>query len=319
MTSPHFPAVPETVARGAQATTISQPPELSVVIPSVNGWSDLEACLAALKRQRNVRLEILVVERCGEPVRSPLRRSYPEVRLIEVDAPITIPQMRAQAFVASTAPAVAVIEDHVIVPEDWARRLLDALGDDECAVAGAVDNAATGTLLDWAAFLCEYSHCLPPLPAGRVEWLTGNNVIYPKRLLDRYRGVLDQGRWENYLHDTLRTDGVPLICRPDIVVGHKKHYTFSEYMSQRYLYARSYAGARVAGQGLAKRVAYGLASFALPPLLLYRTVTRIARKRRHLGILVRSIPLISAFVVSGSAGEVVGSFFGPGDSLAKVC
>ena len=35
--------------------------------------------------------------------------------------------------------------------------------------------------------------------------------------------------------------------RPDIVVGHKMHYSFGLYMSQRFLYSRSYAAARAAG------------------------------------------------------------------------
>jgi hypothetical protein len=49
------------------------------------------------------------------------------------------------------------------------------------------------------------------------------------------------------LHDAMRADGVKLICDPNIVVGHKMHYRFVDYLSQRYLYARSYAGARVSG------------------------------------------------------------------------
>jgi hypothetical protein len=38
-----------------------------------------------------------------------------------------------------------------------------------------------------------------------------------------------------------------------------------------------------------------------------------------MGQLVKSIPLISLFVLSWGAGEVVGYVLGPGDSLSKVC
>jgi hypothetical protein len=207
----------------------------------------------------------------------------------------------------------------VIVPQGWARRMLDAIGDGNQVVGGSVENAATGTTLDWAAFLCEYSHCLPPLPAGPATWLTGNNVVYPKALLDRYRNVVQAGNWENYLHDVLRADGVPLVCHPEIVVGHKKHYTFGEYLSQRYLYARSYAGARVAGASTARRLAYGLAALALPPLLFLRTIARLRAKGRHQEWLLKSLPLIGVFVVAWGWGEVVGYWRGPGDSLSKVC
>ena len=296
------------------------PAELTVIIPAVNTLLDLTGCLEALDAQRNdVQLEAIVVNRLGDRVSQAMPRLFPWVRVLEVSQDTTIPQMRAVGIRAASGKAVAITEDHVNVPRGWARQMLDALGDGNRIVGGAVENTATGTLMDWSAFLCEYSHLMPPVQGGSVTWLTGNNTVYPRALLEAHADVVNAGQWENYLHDRLREAGVELYCDPDIVVGHKKHYTFSEYMSQRYLYARSYAGARVAGQGLPKRVAYGLAAFALPPLLLYRTVTRIARKRRHLGILARSIPLISAFVVSWGAGEVVGYFLGPGDSLAKVC
>jgi hypothetical protein len=296
-------------------------PALSVVIPSVNGYGDLRGCLAALMANaREVPLELLVVERCGHAVREQVRRDFPAARVIEVDTSVTIPAMRALAFDAATAPAVAVIEDHVIVPEGWARRMLEALGDGSAQiVGGGVDNAATSTVLDWGAFLCEYSHCLPPLAAGQVEWLTGNNVIYPKSLLDRFQAVTHAGRWENALHDAMKGAGIRLVCHPDIVVGHKKHYTFGEYLSQRYLYARSYAGARVAGAPAARRLAYGAAAFLLPPLLFYRTVRRIVSKGRYRGWLIKSLPLIGIFVIAWGAGEVVGYWTGPGDSLSRVC
>jgi glycosyltransferase involved in cell wall biosynthesis len=295
-------------------------PSLSVVVPSVNGFGDLAGCLDALAPQaKDGGLETLVVDRCGGSVRAAVRERHSWVRLIEVDRDTTIPAMRARAFAAATGEFVAVIEDHVIVPPDWARRLVEAAREAEQVVGGSVENAATERLVDWAAFLCEYSHCIMPLPAGKAEWLTGNNVIYPRALLARYADVIAKGGWENQLHDAMRRDGVPLECRPEIRVGHKKHYTVSEYLSQRYLYARSYAGARVAGAPFVRRATYGAAAFALPPLLFYRTVSRILSKRRHRTELVRSLPLLALFVTSWALGEVVGYWAGPGDSLAKVC
>jgi glycosyltransferase involved in cell wall biosynthesis len=296
------------------------PLKLSVVVPSVNGIADLADCLDALAAQRgDCELEVLVVDRCGDAVRNEVRRRFPWVRLVEAERGTTIPELRARAFADARGDFVAVIEDHVIVPAGWARQLLGAAREAEQVVGGSVENAATERVVDWAAFLCEYSHCILPLPAGEAEWLTGNNVIYPRALLARYTELLAAGRWENHLHDALRRDGVRLECRPEIRVGHKKHYTVGEYLSQRYLYARSYAGARVAGAPIARRVAYGAAALALPPVLFYRTVSRVLSKRRHRAELVRSLPLLALFVTSWAFGEAVGYWAGPGDSLAKVC
>ncbi len=294
-------------------------PDLAVVVPSVNGWGDLEGCLDALAAQSDgVTLEVLVADRVGEPVRGALR-ARAGVRLLEAPPGTTIPALRAMAFAAARADVVGVIEDHVIVPPDWAARMLAAHREGAQVVGGAVENAARERLVDVAAFLCEYSHCLVPPPAGPAPWVTGNNVTYRRRLLERFKGVIALGGWENLLHDAMRDAGVPLMSRPDISVGHKKHYTVAEYVTQRYLYSRSYAGSRVAGAPLGKRLFYGAAACALPPLLLARIVSNVRRAGRYQRELIRSLPLLAAFVVAWAAGEAVGSWFGAGDALGKVC
>ena len=293
--------------------------QLAVIVPAVNTLADLVSCLAALKREReSVELEVLVVNRLGDASNAAIRTEASWVRILPVAASMAIPQMRAAAFREAKSDAVAVIEDHVVVPPGWAKRLLAGIAEGRAVVGGAVENAATGTLLDWAAFLCEYSHCLPPLPAGQAAWLTGNNVVYRRDAVAKHLALLDAGHWENTLHDALRAEGVALWCDPALIVGHKKHYTFWEYFSQRYLYARSYAGARVAGASAVKKLAMGAAAFALPPVLFARTVQRIRSKGAHTEKLWPSLPLISLFVLAWGFGEVVGYWFGAGDSLARV-
>ncbi len=292
--------------------------DLSVIVPSVNGISDLKGCLDALFASEGASLEVIVVDRTNEAQRWTVERDYPDAVLIRVPPGTTIPEMRKIAIRRAGAPAVAVIEDHVLVPPDWARRMLDALEEGHDVVGGAVENAATDTLTDWAAFLCEYSSVLPPLPAGPSTWLPGNNVIYRRAVLERFDAVLDDHGWENRLHDAMRAGGVELIMRPDIVVGHKMHYSFGLYISQRFLYSRSYAGARVAGAPLAHRLKMGALAFALPPVIFLRTVSRIRAKNYHVDKLIRSLPHQVAFAVSWGVGEIVGYWFGPGTALSKV-
>jgi hypothetical protein len=297
----------------------SEAPALSVVVPSVNGWGDLEGCLAALDQERaSLPLEVLVPERCGQAVRNTIAQRHPWVRLLAVPSGTPIPRMRALAFADARAPTVAVIEDHVLVPTGWARQMVAARSDGVRVVGGGIVNAATEQTVDWAAFLCEYSHLVAPLTAGPAEWLTGNNTAYDRALLEECHDVVEAGPWEDVLHQTFRQRGVVLWCRPDIVAHHKKHYTVSEYVSQRFLYARAYAGARVSGTSPARRLGYGLLAFALPPVLLARIVSRVWRSGAHRGELARSLPLLALFVMAWGLGEVVGGWFGAGDALAKV-
>ncbi len=293
-------------------------PVLSVVIPSVNGWSDLQPCLMALAGERaNLPIEILVPERCGPAVREPLAAEFPWVQVIPVALGTTIPMMRAIAFDAARAPSVAVIEDHVQVRQGWARSLLSAK-EGPAVIGGAVANAATHRLVDWAAFLCEYSHLLPPLPSGPVPWVTGNNTLYDREVLRAHRAVTHAGHWENYLHDALRAAGIRLISHPEIVVDHKKHYTVGEYVTQRYLYSRSYAGSRVSGGTPLRRFAMGAAALALPPVLLYRVVSRCLHRQVPRSLVWKSLPYLGLFVWAWGIGEVVGAWRGAGTSLERV-
>ena len=311
--------------RGPQTTKKAGPEPavaLSVIVPSVNSYDDLDGCLRALETRQGATLEIIVVDRLGEHVRHFARRDHPGVIVIPVAQDTSIPQMRALGIRRATGPATAMIEDHVIVPEGWARAMLDALdaeGDQTGAVGGPVDNAATQSRVDWAAFLCEYSSTLPPLPAGSAQWLPGNNVIYPTAILREVDGVLDQHAWEGALHDAIRATGKTLVMRPEIVVGHKMHYTMGLYLSQRFLYSRSYAGARGAGMPLPKRLAAGAAALlVLPPLMFVRTISRVRRKPPYNAHLLVSLPALVPFCVSWGLGEAAGFWFGAGNALARV-
>jgi glycosyltransferase involved in cell wall biosynthesis len=294
-------------------------PDLSVVIPSVNGLGMLVECLDALQAaEGGAWLEVLVVDRCGDAVRREVHRRFPEAVVIPTAPDATIPAMRAIGFRHARAAAVAVIEDHVLVPAGWAGQMLDALAAGSDVVGGSVVNAATGRIVDWAAFLCEYSQVLPPGPAGRIEILAGNNVVYRRAVLERYAAAIDEGRWEDHLHQAMRRDGVRIRCHPEIVVDHKRHYTVSEYLAQRYLYARAYAGLRSVQMTTARRAAAGVSRLALPPVLLSRIVSRALAAGCPRAALAGSLLLLPLFVCAWAAGEVVGYAAGPGNALSRV-
>ena len=294
-------------------------PALTAIVPSVNGNILLE-CLAALRAAAPSvgSLEIIVVERCGARVRRLVAERFPEAIVLPVEPGTTIPEMRARGFHQARGGAIAVIEDHVIVPPDWPRRLLDALAAGADVVGGSVENAATATTVDWAAFLCEYSHMLTPAGGDCVDGLTGNNVVYRRALVEKFAAVLDEGRWEDHFHSMLRANGVALTCRPEITVGHKMHYRIRDYVGQRYLYARAYAGMRRAAMPNVKRAMFALGAVALPPVLFTRIVGRVRASGRYQAELVRSLPLLVLFVFSWAAGEAVGYAVGSGNALARV-
>jgi glycosyltransferase involved in cell wall biosynthesis len=295
--------------------------DLSVIIPAVNGLEILRECLAALRRNagRGTKLEILVIERGGdEGIRQALAASAPDALVFSVPVHTTIPQMRALGFQHACGAVIAVIEDHTLVPPDWAHQIITALATGSDVVGGSVYNAATTTTVDWAAYFCEYSHLLSPKAGNDVERLTGTNVAYRRALIERYADLLAAGRWEDYFHDALRRDGTPLKCVPEIAVGHKMHYRMLEYLSQRYLYSRAFAGSASTNHFALQRALGVIRSAVLPPVLLARIVRRVLASKRHQRELFVSLPLLAVFVCAWAAGEAVGFAAGPGDSFARV-
>lgn len=303
-------------AEGAPSPAV----DLSVIVPAVNGLDILLETLEALHAQEGgLRLQVIVPDRNDDRTRSVVHERYPDVHLIPVPPGTSIPAMRRLGFESAKGRGVAVIEDHVIVPANWAESFVGALDDGARIVGGWVVNGATDRLSDRAAFICEYGHMLAPLPSGDAPWLTGNNVAYARDLIRELWSVIEDERWEDHLHGAIVEAGIPLTLLAEVRVAHKMKYRSAfEYAGQRFLYSRAYAAMRLRDATAGRRVFYGLASLALPPILLARIVKNgwVAPQVRL--DLLKSAPFLALFAIAWALGESLGSVRGAGDSLGRV-
>ena len=294
-------------------------PQLSVVIASVNGPAYLDACLGALYQQRgDVRAEVIVAGSCDGDVRRMVAQRYPEVQVISFDKRLTIPELRAVGIARTSGDLVSITEDHCLPPPDWFERIVEAHRAPYVAIGGAVENAATQRLTDWAVFLCEYHRHISPVPGGVTGDIPGPNVTYKRAALPVIQDLLDAGRWENFLHARLQEAGFELYSDPSIVIYHRKFFGLGEFLQQRFHYGRSFAGMRVHHAPAWRRLMFGVGSVVLPPLLIGRIARHLFRRRRHRLIFLKTLPLLALFTLSWTAGECIGYLTGQGDSLAKV-
>jgi glycosyltransferase involved in cell wall biosynthesis len=295
-------------------------PLVSVVIACVNGMPSIGECIDHLSDQEgDIPAEIIVADRCGEPVRREIRQRYPQVVLIEADAHATIPKLRAMGMALAKGKMIAILEDHCNVSRTWMEVVRRAQAAGEQAIGGAVENGATDRVVDWAVYFCEYARFMLPVARGRVQEITGNNSVYDRRLLERIGPELKEEVWESFLHQKMREMGVPFYSDPELLVSHKKEFGYGYFWSQRYHYSRSFAGMRMAGAPIWKRLAVaGASGVLLPPLLLWRMFKSVRAKGRLGAQFARSLPVIGTFLVPWAWGEVVGSLMGPGRSLEKV-
>ena len=289
---------------------------LSVVIASVNGMPYLGRCLDALA-ERSPEAEIIVADWTDDHTRTAVAERWPSVRLLSFDEPMAIPELRAAGVFAASAPVVALIEDHCLVTPAWVDELFLGHAAGHGVVGGPIRNVATRRIRDWAAFFCEYSAVMEPLPRGPVPSLPGMNVSYDRRALAVIDDLLREGRWENWLHPRLVERGIELWCEPGAVVGHDKDFDLREFLSQRYHYSRSFAGMRNPELG-ARRFLYALGTPLLVPLLYWRTARNVFGRRRQRRQFLLATPLVLLYLSVWAFGEAVGYLVGGGRSLLKV-
>lgn len=301
----------------AQST---ESPLVSVVIASVNGADAIGACLQALLAQRTNRsFEIVVADRCGLATTEAVPAfADGRVRWVSASPSTSIPRLRAMAMKVATGRLVAILEDHCNVREDWVELIARASDAGHPIVGGAVENGCTQRVRDWAAFFCEYSAFLPPLPGGVVKEITGNNSVYERALLEDLGIALDEEIWESFLHAGLKGAGVQFYCEPQLIVSHAKRFDFWYFWSQRFHYSRSFAAMRSEAWPLWKRMGYALSTALLPPLLLLRMARNLAPKAAYHSPFLRALPLIVLFTLPWAVGEAVGALAGAGDSLSRV-
>ena len=265
--------------------------------------------------------EIVIADRLHDALSERIPRDYPHVRLIGCPPEMALPEMRTLAFEASSAPIVAVTEDHCVPAPGWAKTISAAFaqgGPDLVAVGGSVVNGVHDTGLDWATYLCEYSFFSPPVAEGDSAILPGMNVAYRRSALESLpRDLLTSGFWETTVHPVLLERGGRFRSLNDLVMLHKKRFSWGLFASQRFIYSRYYAGLRFGDASLPKRAVASLASLALPPLLLVRAV-QAARRKGHGREMLRACPHLLAFYCIWAVGESVGALRGPGNALAMI-
>ena len=308
----------DSVAASAAGVSEAQP-DISVVVASVNGLPYPLACLEALADQAgDLSAEVIVADCTGAATVAAIRERFPQTRVLAFDEPKSVPWLRAAGIRAARGRLVAVTEDHCVPHFDWYSRLVEVHRRTNWAVVGGGVENDQHRLVDWAVFFCEYHQHMSPVPAGPSDFIPGMNVAYDMEALAPLLSLFEEGLWENFLHDKLRAAGHVTGMDPSIIVGHRKHFTVRMFLAERFHYSRSFAGMRVAGAPLSRRLLWAAGSFALPALLITRLTRHVIGRRRFVRQYVLAFPLIVLFSVMWSIGEFVGYLTGPGDSILKV-
>ena len=303
----------------ASGAGLAARPTISIIVACVNAPPALSECLAALGRQRGEHdAEVILVDARPDGEVERAAASLTNVRVVRLDAPCGIPEHWRAGIARASGDVVVVTEDHCIPREDWYDEIARARETGFDVAGGAVENACRDRAVDWAVFLSDYAHAMPPIPRGDVSAVTGNNTAYRRELFDPMPSALASGRWEYFLHAELRARGARFVSVPGMVVDHKKRFGLGYALSQRFHYSRSFAAMRAEDFAAGRRALYALGSPLLPAQLVARTAACVLRKRRHRRELVAALPALCLLGLAHGAGELTGYLLGPGDSLRRV-
>jgi hypothetical protein len=295
-------------------------PSLSVVIAAVNGPELLRRTLSAIDvLPERSQVEVVVV--ATEAISAEYQKELSAKGVLVVaggELSESIPRLRHRGIMASTAPLVAIIEDHVEVEARWATTILNVMTDESIsAVGGCVESGRSGWL-NTGVFLADYARYIGPVAEGPYTDLPGNNVAYRRDALLPHAGALAEGKWESWVNDRLAADGQKLVSTNAMIVRHIKGFSLDEVITQRWYFGRSYAGMRNGDLGIAKRAIYGAGSAILPLLLTWRATRLILSKNVSKITVLATWPLLACYMTIGAAGECVGYLLGPGRSLERV-
>jgi glycosyl transferase family 2 len=294
---------------------------ISVVIAWVNSLDLLIPGLEALlSKQTRGPDEVIIATRHDKEMQSRLRALYPSVIVLSAHPSTPVTALRSLGIRRACGTVIVVTEDHCVPSSDWVSIIEKQMMHPDCRIVGGpVENGSTTRLRDWAAFLTEYADFVPASAGGFVSpRVPGNNVAYRRELCDELCAILEKGLWESFYYQHLVNCGIHIAFDREMLIYHSRTFDFWYFVEQRYHFCRSFAAMRCDSFTVFDRMKYGAGSLVLPPVLVFRGLMTLLRKRRLVWRYLFCLPLIGIYMSIGALGEMMGYFLGGGNSLARV-
>lgn len=282
-------------------------PKLSIVVASHNGRDNIGRCLAALQHAlKSTEIEVIVVDNSSDGSSEIVGRQFAEVKLVQAPKDKFIPQLWEIGIQQARGEIVATTTAHFVPEKDWIPQILKAHEKAYAGIGGAIENEADGGVVSRAIYFCRYSAYMLPFDERRVKDFAADNASYKRAVLDRYEAARRNGFWEAAIHEQMIADGHELSLNPGVVVRHHKSFSFAGFMAQRFFHGRQYGTDRAKHFSTVRRLAYAVMSPLIPLIFLWRMTRRVLARRKSIAPYLSALPVVTAFLVSWSAGELLG-------------
>lgn len=272
-------------------------PKLSIVVAVKDGASNVPALLQSLKN-RDGETEVILC--CAGP------ESEGGEGVFSFPAETLVPSLWSEGILRARGMRVALTTAQFVPDPKWLERLQLADLNRWVGAGGAIDNDPAASARNWAIFFLRYSAFAPPLRAGETDEIAADNAVYDRAAILEHPDLLQEGFWEPSFHRRFRAAGRKLALDPDMVVVHHGTVSARSFARQRYLHGRAYGVERAERASLGRNLLLMLSSPLVPPLLLARIVSRIARRPCYRGKLVAAFPWLVRFTLAWAMGETGG-------------
>lgn len=282
-------------------------PKLSVVVGSQNARQTIVECLTSIERQVvNDSVEIVVADYSTDGTTEIVKTKFPRVKLIKFTKPMLIPELWGAGMSRCGGEVIAITTAHCIPAQDWISEMLKAHNSSYAAVGGAIECMNEVSIVDWAIYFCRYTLYMKPFPEGLVQEVPGDNTSYKRKVLEKCRGLWEDGFWETVVNAKLRGDGMQLFSSPSIVVYHKKSFGTMDFLRQRFRHGIHFGTTRSTKISHGMRMVYSLLSPMIPFIFFSHIARRVLKKKRHLREFVLSSPILFLFLIGWATGEFYG-------------
>ncbi len=299
-------------------TDAAADPPISLTVSTIQGWPEVEAALATLRASAEAAGgEVIVADGSGNAA-PPASALGPVVRWLSHPGE-SIFQLRYRTYRAARGPIIAVTEDHVHVPADWAQRYLaaHAANPEAAAIGGSVLNGATDSAMDWASFLIVQAPVVAPIKSGPAKRLSGAvNVSYKRAALEGVSTWNGLGAIDALHQRELGAQGAVLLNDDSIRVSHVQSLGFVGTTLINFHAGRTISGFRRQRMNLV-HVARIIGAPFVPIARYVKTVVVLAPKG-YGRIVSRCTPAILWLLFAQGLGQFIGYLAGEGDSPRKV-
>jgi hypothetical protein len=291
---------------------MNDPIDISVVVAAVNASATLRPWLDAIRPQLTARRVEVLLAACNDDAAVAAVANDEHVRVVRSRAGALVPQLWGTALLEARGAIVAVTITACTPAPDWLDAIAAAHRDAPAdGIGGVIDCRPDASVEDRALHMVRYTPYLPPVAAGPVLEIAGDNGTYTRTALEPWRDVIARdGFWESEFNRHIRARGGALRIEPSIRVTHTRSYSLAAFTQQRFRHGRIFGRTRGQGLPLSRRLVGAAISPAVPIIMLLRAVGTISSRHRFDGRAMLAAPLAYWYFCCWAFGEDAGLLLG---------